>query len=209
LCNIYVAVFVFYCLLRKIKTLIISKSLGLIIPPISKGGSLILKIKIIIISCITGNNPKDYNNNNLLQRGRAINMKTDISTRKDVELLVNTFYDAVKQSPVIGYIFDDVVKVDWDEHLPKMYSFWASVLLDEHSYSGNPMLKHIEISRMTAMTEKEFSEWIRLFNDTVDILFEGANAQTAKVRAANIARLMLYKIETAGNSLSIIRKEKE
>lgn len=133
-------------------------------------------------------------------------MKTDISTRDDVELLVNTFYDAVKQSPVIGYIFDNVIKVNWEEHLPKMYSFWASILLDEHSYTGNPMLKHIEISRKAVMTDKEFSEWIELFNQTVDQLFEGETAQNAKVRAANIARLMLYKIENAGMGFNILPK---
>ncbi len=125
-------------------------------------------------------------------------MKTDISTRADVELLVNTFYDAVKQNTVIGYIFNDVVKVDWDEHLPKMYAFWSSILLDERSYSGNPMLKHIEISRLTAMTATEFSEWVRLFNQAVDTLFEGESARDAKTRAANIARLMLHKIQTVG-----------
>jgi len=123
-------------------------------------------------------------------------IKRDIVNRKDVELLVNTFYGKVKANAVIGYIFNDVAKVNWEHHLPKMYSFWASMLLDEHSYSGNPMIKHIELSKITPLTEKEFSEWLQLFNETVDELFEGTIANEAKSRGANIARLMLHKIQT-------------
>ncbi len=123
-------------------------------------------------------------------------MKNDISNRDDIELLVNTFYDSVKANVVIGPIFSDVAKVDWKHHLPKMYSFWASLLLGEHSFSGNPMQKHIELSKLTKMSNVEFSEWLILFIKTVDELFEGEKAEEAKTRAANIARLMLHKIET-------------
>jgi len=118
----------------------------------------------------------------------------DIEKRRDVELLVNTFYDKVKVNPTLGYIFNDVAQVDWPVHLPKMYDFWSSILLGEHSYSGNPMRKHVELGKLTSLTEREFSEWLSLFNQTVDELFEGEKAETAKIRAENIARLMLYKI---------------
>lgn len=124
-------------------------------------------------------------------------MKKDIETRADVELLVNSFYDLVKKNALLGYIFNDVAKIDWNTHLPKMYSFWASLLLGEHSFSGNPMQKHVALSKLTEMTDVEFSEWLQLFNKTIDTLFEGPKAEEAKVRAANIARLMLYKIQTA------------
>lgn len=83
-----------------------------------------------------------------------------------------------------------------ESHLPKMYSFWASILLGEHSFSGNPMQKHIALSKQTAMTDKEFSEWLHLFVETVDELFLGEKANEAKLRAGNIARLMLHNIQT-------------
>lgn len=123
-------------------------------------------------------------------------MKNDIATRNDIELLVNTFYDKVKTNKIIGHIFNDVAKVDWDTHLPKMYSFWASLLLGEHSFSGNPMQQHIALSKLTTMCEVEFSEWLSLFIQTTDELFEGKKAEEVKIRAANIARLMLHKIQT-------------
>lgn len=129
--------------------------------------------------------------------------KRDIENREDVILLVNSFYEQVRVNPVLGYIFEQVAEVHWDEHLPRMYSFWASILLHEQSYSGNPMIRHIELSRQTPLTETEFSEWLGLFNATVDRLFEGKQAEEAKSRAANIARLMLYKIENSNSQKAI------
>jgi len=124
-------------------------------------------------------------------------MKPDISSKEDIKLLVDTFYNKVQANATLGYIFNDVAKLNWDEHLPKMYSFWGSLLLQEHTYAGNPMKIHVELSKITTMSNAEFSEWLTLFCETVDELFEGETAKEAKTRAANIARLMLLKIETA------------
>lgn len=122
-------------------------------------------------------------------------MKRDIQHRDDIVLLVNTFYGKVQSNTIIGPIFNEIMQVDWDAHLPKMYRFWSSILLDEHSYASNPMNIHIQMAQKTPMTEKQFSEWLRLFTQTVDELFVGQKADEAKMRAANIARLMQYKIE--------------
>ena len=122
-------------------------------------------------------------------------MKPDIQNREDIELLVNTFYQKVRTNDVIGFIFDEVAQINWDAHLPQMYAFWASMLLGEKSFVGNPMRKHYALSRLTDMTDVEFTEWLKLFTITVDELFEGRKAEEAKDRAGNIARLMLYNIE--------------
>jgi hemoglobin len=122
-------------------------------------------------------------------------MKPDITSQTDIKVLVDTFYNKVQQNKVLAPIFNDVAKINWDEHLPKMYSFWGSLLLQEHSYNGNPMKIHVELSKITPMSAEEFSEWISLFYQTVDELFEGATAEEAKTRAANIARLMQLKID--------------
>ena len=50
-------------------------------------------------------------------------MKKDIENRTDIELLVRSFYDKVKIDDTIGYIFNDIAKVDWEKHLPVMYNF--------------------------------------------------------------------------------------
>jgi hemoglobin len=122
-------------------------------------------------------------------------MKPDITSQTDIKVLVDTFYNKVQQNKVLAPIFNDVAKINWDEHLPKMYSFWGSLLLQEHTYAGNPMQIHVELSKITTMSLVEFSEWINLFYQTVNELFEGEIASEAKTRAANIARLMQHKIE--------------
>lgn len=122
--------------------------------------------------------------------------KNDITDRNDVVLLIDTFYGKVRENKTLGYIFNEVARVDWPNHLPKMYSFWSSLLLGEQSYSGNPMIKHIELSKITTMTQTEFTEWMSLFTATVDELFSGNKAEEAKTRAGNIAALMLHKIQS-------------
>lgn len=121
-------------------------------------------------------------------------MKKDIKTRGDVVLLVNSFYYKVQESPLLGFIFNDIAGINWDEHLPRMHSFWASALFDEQSFSGNPMRKHILLSQITTMSEVQFNEWLTLFYQTVDEHFVGSKADEAKARAANIARNFQRKI---------------
>ena len=79
-------------------------------------------------------------------------MKKEIENREDIELLVNVFYDKVKQNTTIGPIFSTIANVDWKKHLPKMYSFWASILLGEKSFDGNPMQIHVALAKKTPMT---------------------------------------------------------
>ena len=120
-------------------------------------------------------------------------MKTDIRNRKDIEKLVDTFYDKIKNDTVIGYLFTDVAKVNWELHLPKMYDFWENILFYTANYEGNPMVKHKELHSKSTMTEAHFNHWNTIFNQTVDSLFEGPKAEEIKNRAANIAMAMMYK----------------
>lgn len=129
----------------------------------------------------------------------SIKMKKDINDERDIVLLVNKFYEAVRKNETIGYIFNDAAKVNWDNHLPKMYAFWSGILLGKNYYFGNPIKQHIAISQKVSLTETEFDEWLLLWSTTVDELFEGNKAQEAKLRAKNIATLMLQKIKNKCN----------
>lgn len=124
-------------------------------------------------------------------------MKPDIRNRQDIILLIDRFYERVRLDPVIGYIFTDVAKVDWEKHLPVMYDFWTSLLLDEQSYIGNPMLKHISLNKLAPLGSNEFSTWLTHFKNTVGELFEGPKAEEAIARAEHIAALMEYKIRNS------------
>ena len=119
----------------------------------------------------------------------------DIENRDDVIRFVDSFYIKVRNSNKLGYIFDEIAQTNWEAHLPVMYSFWASILLEERSFSGNPMKVQIDLSDNAPMTSVELSEWIELFTETIDELFAGEIADEAKARASNIARLMLANIQ--------------
>lgn len=120
----------------------------------------------------------------------------NLETRSDIELLVNEFYKKVEQSE-IGFFFNDIAKVDWRLHLPKMYRFWESLLFGEASYKGNPMAVHFPINEMEAMEKHHFEAWLKLWTKTVRENFEGEKADAAIYKAGNIANLMAYKMEMA------------
>jgi hemoglobin len=125
-------------------------------------------------------------------------MKKDIETRDDVEQLIRAFYEKAKKDPVIGYIFNDLAKVNWEKHLPVMFDFWENALFYTGSYSGNPMASHQKLHQMFTLTPKHFSQWIILFTSTVDELFDGEKAELAKQRALSIATVMQLKIMKDG-----------
>lgn len=121
-------------------------------------------------------------------------VKNDIATRQDIELLVNRFYEKVRADATIGYIFNDLVKVNWEAHLPVMYDFWESVIFFTGSYGGNPMITHRKLHQVAHLTTEHFNAWLKLFTETVDELFEGEKAELARQRALSIATVMQLKI---------------
>ena len=121
-------------------------------------------------------------------------MKKDIQTREDIELLVRSFYEKIKKDSLIGPIFTDIAKVNWERHLPVMYDFWENSILFTGSYSGNPMIPHQHLHRAFPLTEDHFNRWVYLFTNTVDEWFEGEKARLAKQRALSIATVMKLKI---------------
>ena len=121
-------------------------------------------------------------------------MKKDIVSRKDIEILVNEFYNKVREDKAIGFIFPDVAGVNWEKHLPRMYSFWENIVLNTGNYDGNPMIKHQDLHKKSPMNMEHFQRWTELFNQTVDELFEGDKAIFIKQRALSIATLMQIKI---------------
>ena len=111
----------------------------------------------------------------------------ELADRKDIILMVNSFYEKVKQDNLIGPVF---AHVDWPHHLPIMYNFWASMLLGEQSYQGNPFQKHVPLP----LKADHFDQWLKLFGETVDENFEGDRAQEVKERARSIARVFQHKL---------------
>lgn len=118
-------------------------------------------------------------------------MKNDIATKKDIEQLVNSFYEKVKQDDLIAHFF---VHVNWEEHLPVMYNFWENSLFYTGSYTGNPMKSHKHLHSLKALQAADFDRWLKHFLATVEELFEGDKAELAKQRALSMATVMKIKI---------------
>jgi hemoglobin len=120
--------------------------------------------------------------------------KKDIYSRSDIVQLVNAFYAKVKTDPVISHFFIKVVNVNWEQHLPVMYSFWENVLFHTSNYTGNPMVQHQHVHEKSKLKVSDFDQWLKLFFETVDELYEGENAETIKQRAMSIATVMQIKL---------------
>lgn len=121
----------------------------------------------------------------------------NLETREDIEFLVNAFYDKIGKDKVIGFFFNDIAKVDWNAHLPKMYRFWETLLFGQVSYKGNPMAAHFPINEMEAMEKHHFEHWLKVWTETVQEHFVGEKADLAIYKATNISQLMAYKMEMA------------
>ena len=119
----------------------------------------------------------------------------DIDNTDDIKVLVDSFYIRVLADPVIGFIFNDVIPISWEHHMPVMYAFWGSVLLGSDTYHSNPMTKHIAMNRIVPLEQEHFDRWLELWEMNVRSLFSGENTEQAITRARNIASLMLYKVQ--------------
>lgn len=117
--------------------------------------------------------------------------KKQILSIDDIKRLVDTFYEKVRQDKLIGPIFDERIQDRWPQHLEKMYRFWQTVLLEEHTYFGSPFAPHAHLP----VEWNHFERWIDLFNENIDTQFSGHIAEEAKWRAKKMAEMFNYKIQ--------------
>ena len=122
--------------------------------------------------------------------------KKDILSLEDIKLLVDTFYDKVRKDKLIGPIFDERIQDRWPQHLAKMYTFWQTVLLGEHTYYGSPFPPHAQLP----VEQIHFERWLALFAETLSELFSGEVATEAIWRANKMAVMFQYKIEHYRNN---------
>lgn len=114
----------------------------------------------------------------------------------DIKLLVDSFYGKVRQDDLLKDIFNKVIQDRWPEHLEKMYRFWQTVLLEEHTYYGSPFLPHARLP----VEKDHFDQWLKLFRETVDEHFDGEKAGRAKWQGERMAEMFLSKIQYYQNS---------
>ena len=116
--------------------------------------------------------------------------RKDIENLEDIQMLVDGFYGKIREDALLKDIFNNIIQDRWPQHLEKMYRFWQTVLLDDHTYYGSPFVPHAHLPVDAA----HFDRWIALFNETVDSLFEGISAERAKWQGQRMAEMFLMKI---------------
>ncbi len=123
----------------------------------------------------------------------------DIQNLDDIKLMVDSFYGKVRDDEQLKNIFNNVILDRWPQHLEKMYRFWQTVLLEEHTYYGSPFLPHAKLP----VDKEHFDQWLKLFYETVDENFAGEKATRAKWQGQRMAEMFHSKIEYYKNHPSI------
>ena len=121
-------------------------------------------------------------------------MKSDIRSREDIDALLTRFYEKAFADELIGFIFTDVAKLDLEHHLPIIGDFWESLLFGTKAYqkyNRNPLQIHGALHEKTPLLPKHFRRWVEIFRATIDEMFAGEYAESAKLRAEAIANRML------------------
>ena len=110
-------------------------------------------------------------------------------TRENIEQMVMNFYRRVLKDETVGPFFiaklgDDMHNEYWQPHLKLLVDFWASIALGDTSYRGNPFAPHMYLGELKRET---FEQWLVLFYDTLDEIYEPAVANQFKERSSIIA----------------------
>lgn len=112
---------------------------------------------------------------------------SDIESRQDCERLVREFYGRALVDPVIGFIFVDIAHLDLEAHVPRITSFWETILLRAQSYGGGAFAPHAALHARVPLRQGHFARWLWLWEQTVDELFAGERSELAKRHARRVA----------------------
>lgn len=122
-------------------------------------------------------------------------MKKDIENLKDIQYLVDAFYAKVKLDSFIGPFFNSRLEGRWEMHHRKLYRFWHTVLLRRPDYFGDPVPMHLNM----ALTRDHFNQWLKIWTETIDEMYEGVIAERAKFRGKTMANAFYNQIRRSGS----------
>ena len=117
--------------------------------------------------------------------------------------MVRRFYADVAQDDLLGPMFNDVARVDWAEHLPKLTAFWCRALLGQSGYTGNPFRAHALVHGKRPFTTAHFERWLQLFHETLEFGWTGPRVERARELADNVARVHSHQL--VGHPVSLGR----
>ncbi|NRB01778.1 MAG: group III truncated hemoglobin [Rhodobacteraceae bacterium] len=98
--------------------------------------------------------------------------------------VVAAFYAKIRIHPVLGPVFAAHVS-DWVHHEEKITRFWASAILHERSYDGNPMQIHMQAGDVHT---SHFAAWLDIFEETVTEKVPAPQSEAWSLLARRIGR---------------------
>ena len=104
-----------------------------------------------------------------------------------ISILVDSFYDRIREHDILGPIFKNAIGENWTPHLSQMKAFWASVTLSSGVYSGKPVPAHHK--HIDSIQNEHFDIWLGLFRQTLEDTAPTPDAvEYFMVRAERIAK---------------------
>ena len=109
----------------------------------------------------------------------------------DLHETLVAFYARVEREPLLAPYFEGI---DMIAHMPRIESFWATLLFQTASYSGSAFQPHLA---MPGLTSRHFERWVATLEATLDDRFAGPKTEQMKVLAHRIAYSMQVRLGIA------------
>ena len=106
----------------------------------------------------------------------------------DLHDLLVAFYARLETEPLLAPYFE---AVDMRAHMPRIESFWATLLFHTGSYSGSAFQPHLT---MPGLTARHFERWVATLEATLDARFAGPVSDQMKALGHRIAYSMQLRL---------------
>src|ERR1700741_3223584 len=110
-----------------------------------------------------------------------------------IRMLVDRFYNSVRQDDVLGPVFAREIGDEWEPHLETMRAFWSSLMLASGRYKGNPMRKHLLL--VPRIGSEHFERWLEIWKTTTAELFPPVTAAIFVSKAESMAERLIETID--------------
>ncbi len=111
-----------------------------------------------------------------------------IGGRPKLELFLNNFYASVREDPLIGPIFNEIIE-DWPSHIQKIAGFWSLQMGGPAEYRGGLMARHFPLS----LKAEHFDAWLGLWTKSSLARFDPPEAD----EVIQLAQVFRQRMEPA------------
>ena len=123
--------------------------------------------------------------------------KHNTITKENINEMVKAFYSKIlKEDGEVAQVFksklgDDINNEEWQEHIVILTKFWCMIGLQDTEYQGNPLRAHFDLP----LSREKFGEWLVMFFQVIDTLYEPEQGMLFKTRAENIASNFMRNLQ--------------